>query len=45
MVAFIIGILMSLGLINSSTEFFNMSQQQRHQMVQDWVGDEDPGGI
>ncbi len=44
MVAYVIGLLMALGLISSSTEFNNMSQTNQSYYM-DWVGDEDGTGL
>ncbi len=44
MVAYVIGLLMALGLISSSTEFSNMSQTSQSYYM-DWVGEDDPSGM
>lgn len=44
MVAYVIGLLMALGLISSSSEFNNMPQSSQSQYM-DWVGDEDGSGL
>jgi len=44
MVAYVIGLLMALGLISSSTEFNNLPQSTKS-VYMDWVGDEDGTGM
>lgn len=44
MVAYVIGLLMALGLISSSTEFNSLPQSSQSYYM-DWVGDEDGSGL
>lgn len=44
MVAYLIGLLMALGLISSSTEFNNLPQSTKS-VYMDWVGEDDPSGM
>lgn len=43
MVALLIGILMSMGMINNAEDFNNFSQDQRESLRIEWIGDENDG--
>lgn len=43
MVAVLIGILMSLGIINSANDYDNLSQSEKDALRIEWTGDDSDG--